>query len=1253
MRRALKWAGLLLATLLLLPILLVGAVLVSINTGPGQRAIENLAAKFVPGLTIEGLHGPIPGRPGFSKLTMADSRGPWLVVENAELKFALRDLLDRQLRIERLTADRVALLHLPESGPTPPEETPTEPGPLIPALPDLPVAVQLDRLAVARIEIPRELVAATVEEQAPAPGFALSLEGNASLVAQVLRAKLGVQRLEAPGRLDLDLGLDPKGALSADLRVQEPPGGVLATALGIAEAPADLSLRLNGPASGADLTARAAFADRAGFQAKGRLALDPAGGGALALAGSLDAPANLAPEPVRHLEFDLDALLPAGADPALRRLVLTAKAGRIEASGTMAALDVKADIADSAALAPLVPDIIGWQAIGLTARVENGERFTARMQPRGLHGPQPMDKVLGPEPVLTYRGGIFQVEDLTVQGAGARLNLTGTGWEALDLRVKLEAPELQAIRPELSGPIALDAHITGPATDPAITANAESPGITAAGRRIESPRLSARIPSISGMAGEVTLNARAEGQPVLLDIAAASVGELVRLSRGEITFGPIRGRVTGEFNTATTLFNGETTIQAADLAPLSALVGQQIAGRLNLQAKLAPVDGRQGADAKLEVGQLRYAGQSYGAEMTLKGTDAALDWNIRATLPQANVTGRGRFARGDEGMRFDLAAFEARQGEMGLRLAAPGTIRLPPSGAVEIPGLRFAARPAGNFTVSGRWGPDTADLRVALAALPLSLANMFVPEPRLAGTVVGEARITGPTTAPEVNATFNGTGMTVTAPWSRGWPAATLQAKLRRQGSGAIEADAAFRMGALVALNAEARLPRGPAADAPLNARVTGNANLQPLLAPTMGGGANRVTGRIAMDGSAGGTVGAPQLAGSATLSGGDVRNPLYGLRLTDLGGRLRFAGDRVLLEDFSARAGRGRITIAGEAQPFAPGIPIDLAITARDAEPVKSEMLTALANADLRFTGPLQTDPRLAGTVRLERVVVNIPQELPGGGVATLGEVREHGAGAPPPPTAPAGPPAAPIALAITVQAPQSVLIRGRGLDAELGGTIRIGGTAASPQPEGAFSLRRGSFQLLDRRLTFSQGSLTFDGALMPALDFAASTPVQGTTITVTITGRPADPKIAFTSSPELPQDEVLARLLFGRSVDRLSPFELAQLAGGVASLAGVGPGGSGGGFFGRLRDRLGLDRLGVGSSSAAQNSTARQQQDNPALQAGGYIGQGVYVGVEQGTEGAPRVGVDIELTPRLKLQSSTGGDGGERLGLSYELEY
>ncbi|MFC0386406.1 translocation/assembly module TamB domain-containing protein [Muricoccus vinaceus] len=61
------------------------------------------------------------------------------------------------------------------------------------------------------------------------------------------------------------------------------------------------------------------------------------------------------------------------------------------------------------------------------------------------------------------------------------------------------------------------------------------------------------------------------------------------------------------------------------------------------------------------------------------------------------------------------------------------------------------------------------------------------------------------------------------------------------------------------------------------------------------------------------------------------------------------------------------------------------------------------------------------------------------------------------------------------------------------------------------------------------------------------------------------------------------------------------------------------------------------------------------PAAEAGRYVAPGVYLGIRQGVQGGQTgVGVEVELTPRLKLEGQTAtGAAGDRLGLTYEFEY
>lgn len=56
----------------------------------------------------------------------------------------------------------------------------------------------------------------------------------------------------------------------------------------------------------------------------------------------------------------------------------------------------------------------------------------------------------------------------------------------------------------------------------------------------------------------------------------------------------------------------------------------------------------------------------------------------------------------------------------------------------------------------------------------------------------------------------------------------------------------------------------------------------------------------------------------------------------------------------------------------------------------------------------------------------------------------------------------ARPFGLDVTVSAPARIFIRGRGIDAELGGQIRLLGTTAQILPSGAFNLIRGRLDIL-----------------------------------------------------------------------------------------------------------------------------------------------------------------------------------------------
>jgi translocation and assembly module TamB len=183
---------------------------------------------------------------------------------------------------------------------------------------------------------------------------------------------------------------------------------------------------------------------------------------------------------------------------------------------------------------------------------------------------------------------------------------------------------------------------------------------------------------------------------------------------------------------------------------------------------------------------------------------------------------------------------------------------------------------------------------------------------------------------------------------------------------------------------------------------------------------------------------------------------------------------------------------------------------------------------------------------------------------------------------------------------------------------------------------------EVVGKRFEFSSGTLTFSGSITPQVEFVATTATSSATITLNVSGPASDPVIKFSSSPDLPQEEVLSQLLLDRSVGSLSPVQAAQLVDAAAQLTGALERGNG--IFDRIRKTTGLDDLDI-----RQNKTG-----GTTVGVGRRLGDRTRLGVEQDTStGQGRVSVDIDINKNLKARGETGQDGSGKVGLTYEKEY
>ncbi len=534
-------------------------------------------------------------------------------------------------------------------------------------------------------------------------------------------------------------------------------------------------------------------------------------------------------------------------------------------------------------------------------------------------------------------------------------------------------------------------------------------------------------------------------------------------------------------------------------------------------------------------------------------------------------------------------------------------------------------------------------LDVTLAAFPLAILNTVAPGQDLSGSITGSARVTGTTASPQASFNLNGSALGA--------------APLREFGIAGLDLTAAgnFADNTVTLTNATASGPLG------LSLTASGRVPLQGAgLAVNLNGSiplalANRLllergtqlSGTIQVQGSVTGSLDEPNANVSLSTAGAQVLDPDTNIALQGISLQAAVAGQTVTISQFSgALAGGGTVSANGSVSIDAnAGFPANLSIALNQARYADGDLLVATVTGNLSVTGALARDPLIAGRVNVDRAEITVPESF-GGGAAQIDVVHRS-----PPPQVratlaratdgtpvPSSRPSV-ARLDIQVTAPNRIFVRGRGLDAELGGEVRLIGPISDIQPVGAFELIRGRLGILGQRITFDEGTVTLVGDLDPFLNFVARSTGNDITVFITVTGRVSDLDISFSSQPELPEDEVLARLIFNRGIGELSPLQIAQLAAAAAELAG----GSNTSLLGSLRNATGLDDLDIVTDA----------EGNVAVRAGRYIQENVYLGVEAGAQGSARATINLDITDDLRARGAVGTDGDTSLGVFYERDY
>ena len=226
-----------------------------------------------------------------------------------------------------------------------------------------------------------------------------------------------------------------------------------------------------------------------------------------------------------------------------------------------------------------------------------------------------------------------------------------------------------------------------------------------------------------------------------------------------------------------------------------------------------------------------------------------------------------------------------------------------------------------------------------------------------------------------------------------------------------------------------------------------------------------------------------------------------------------------------------------------------------------------------------------------------------------------------------------------------QKVFVRGLGADLELNGTLTIAGTATAPSIKGVLSLIRGRLQQFGKRFTLDKAEIHFNGSNPPdpTIDLLAETDTKEATAQILILGPLDDPTLSLSSIPELPNDEIISRVLFDKVLSDISPLQAVQIAQTLDRLSGEGrldtvdP-------LGTIRDATGVDDILVASDG----------NKDVTVGAGKYLTDSVYLELEKGSGAQSAAAkVDVEINPEVTLESKTNESGNTGATLYWEWSY
>jgi len=1268
----------LLRFLVLVPLWLVhGAALPASAQTPDQDRgyLQGLLEDNLSGLgrdvRISGFEGALSARASIAELTIADGEGVWLRLSDIVLDWNRTALLRGRIDVNELTVARIDLIRPPVPDPSLPAAEATSGF----SLPELPVSVQIGRIAAARVSLGDGFIGQPVE---------INIEGSVTLGNGEGEADLLIARIDGPrGEVQLSGAYaNASRQLTLDLGVAEDAGGIAATLLGLPGTPS-VRLAVTGDAPIDDFTAELSLATDGQDRLAGQVILQTLREPAPATVDDTTPAALItrrvvtriggdiapvfAPDYRAFFGSDIQLIVTATRTPDGRLLLegldLTAEAIRLSGDAALSAEGWPERLALSGQIVapdgrPILLPLSGPQTrvnrtdLDLTYDAATGDAWTLRLDIDGLDRPD----LIATRAALTGEGLIlrgdiedaigrvtgqfrFDTEGLTLADAAMADALGGDVAGALGFDWSTDGPFMI---PRLSLTLA-DTRLSGSAEIDAGTA-AELGDLSAAfDLRLVTADLS-RFAGLAGqpLAGGADLAARGQILPLTGGFNIDLSGKAQDLAIGQPRLDPL---ITGASRIALQA-SRDTAGTRVDLFEI-VTTGTDLRGRAALSSGGSTVD----LTAQLLDAGLILEGISGPASLVLDARQQAETWQItlNAAAPgettarlTGTVTGDGIYRLLAEG-QLSAAVADLRPWARlaGRPLAGAMQISLDASGDVLGRSGTASGQVNGTNLAMGQANADAilrgdSSLAFEIRQTPEGMTILDKVELR---TTQGMTDVTGRVSANDSRLRFDAfiRDIALIAPEVSGQ--ATARGTVQSTGGDWQIETTATGPGGITAAAAGTLAPDGRR----INLTLRGSA---PLSLANNRLRPNSVSGLLSYDLAVNGPPALSSVSGVLSTQGARVVLPGAGLALSDLGATVRLSAGRAQVDAAAALSTGGRISVAGPVTLSAP-YPADLTLDLTRAVFSQRKLYEATADGQVTLRGPLTGGAQIGGRIALETVELRIPESL-GPSFANLPELQHRGdspavrqtriwAGLIADPAAASGPSVA-FPIDLIIDAPSRIFVRGRGLDAELGGRLRLTGTTAALVPQGQFELVRGRLSILGKRLDLTEGLVRLQGAFDPYLRFIAETEAQGSAIRIGLEGVASQPELTLTSSPELPQDEVLALLLFGRGITEISALQAVQLASAIRTLSGRSNGLSEG-----LRGAIGVDDLDLSTTEDGQTEA----------RVGKYISENIYTDVTVNTAGETEINLNLNVSRSITVRGRLGSDGGTGIGIYIERDY